>query len=154
MAAIGNLDGGFSSGRLKRHQGSHEFKDKGLVMKCTECGKKLSARRSFVEHVSKVHKGLKIEPEIVPAENGDPSVLKKLDSIEAVPSEPILPNKYKKSLKIGLEITAAENDDLIDSKKLENKEIVQSSMTPMESKPNLSEFKRGMWIVKLDKMAS
>ena len=60
-----------STNSLRRHQGGHEFKDNGLVLKCTECGKKYSARRFFVEHVSKVHKGLQIEPEIVPAENID-----------------------------------------------------------------------------------
>ena len=33
-------------------------------------------------------------------------------------------------------------------------EIIQSSMKTLQSKPHKSEMKRGMWIVKLDKMAS
>ena len=58
-----------------------------------------------------------------------------------------------KSLKVGPEVEQDENIKLKASKEPQSKELVQSSMKQMESK-SLSEFKRGMWIVKLDKMAS
>ena len=143
-----------SSDKLKRHEGVHEFKDKGQMLKCKECGKKFSTRNSFVQHESKVHKGLKIEPEIVPAENIEFSASETLDGKEFGHSNPIIPSKLHESLKIGPEVVQDENTEVIAPNKLERKAIVQSCMTPMESKPKVSEFKRGMWIVKLDKMAS
>ena len=42
-----------------------DLKENELVIKCKECHKKFPSRKTFTDHVRKIHKGMDLEPELV-----------------------------------------------------------------------------------------
>ena len=101
-----------SRNTLRNHYQHHEFKGQGLKIKCILCDKDFKVRNYFLQHLRIIHKGLKIEPEVV------------LD----------------------------ENEDLIPSEDIENEINSLPNSKSEQKKPISAKPKKGMWIVKLERI--